>query len=800
MGKLGRLTPFAGRTAGAYRSPMKALRLGLLTFTTLAAAVSCGGDEGGVAGDCGGSCKVGEKCVGSRCVPSGGGAGGTAGAGGSAASGAGGTTSGGAGGIIAGGAGGGDAGCPTERECAAACCAVGETCRFDRCFESPGPCTTSDDCWTDSYCDGGICVPFGLPSGKENDDTCTITIDIDALVPSVQCRWTGPPAGDPHPGHFHVMSTPVVVDFDFDQNPGTLTPSIVFTTFPTNNSYSNPGILRVIDGATCAQQHTLSAAGDEAMAPASPALGDLDGDGRAEIVSAAHGGGLIAFKWNATSGTFARHWRSGTCSGGVSTPDGTGGGDQWSGPSIHDLDDDGRPEIVYGGTVYGADGCIRSSALGYPAYHKGYVPVIADVDEDGRMELVQGNAIHEWTGGAWVAESYFSGGGLGLGQVAVADLGDFPLPAQGNVDRAEIVVVSAGAVRVQTIEGTVLFGPVALPGGGTGGPPTIADFDGDGRREFASAGGTRYVVFDFDCLAGGDPARCNGTAKTDGVLWTQPSQDGSSNVTGSSVFDFDADGAAEAVYADECFLRIYDGATGTVRYSAARSSGTTYENPVIADVDGDFHTEIVSAVNDYAGTLGCPANDPLFPSSAFSTNHGIVVLRDEQDRWASSRPVWNQHAYAVTHVGDRGETPATSAVAINWNDVTLNNFRQNVQGNLDALGIPDLTVSGRVSEVQCSGTIATLEAEICNRGTLPMASGTEVVFREGSDSGPELCRVPMPTVLGTKQCDKVSCQADLMGNVLDVFVTVDPEGLAEECWEGNNLTVFRSLECGKIPR
>src|SRR6185503_3364154 len=148
--------------------------------------------------------------------------------------------------------------------------------------------------------------------------------------------------------------------------------------------------------------------------------------------------------------------------------------------------------------------------------------------------------------------------------------------------------------------------------------PTIADFDGDGRREFATAGGAQYVVFDLDCVAGGDPAKCGGQAQTTGVLWSQPSQDQSSNVTGSSVFDFDADGKAEAVYADECFLRIYDGATGTVRYSAARSSGTTYENPVIVDVDGDFRTEIVSSVNDYAGNLGCPADDPIKPGTPFA--------------------------------------------------------------------------------------------------------------------------------------------------------------------------------------
>ena len=134
-----------------------------------------------------------------------------------------------------------------------------------------------------------------------------------------------------------------------------------------------------------------------------------------------------------------------------------------------------------------------------------------------------------------------------------------------------------------------------------GGPPTIADFDGDGLPEVAAAGGYGYVIFNGE---DGSP------------LWFMDTIDRSSRCTGSSVFDFEGDGAAEAVYADECFLRIYEGATGRVIFSAARSSGTTYENPVIVDVDGDYRTEIVSAVNDYAGTLGCePASgrlaDPL---------------------------------------------------------------------------------------------------------------------------------------------------------------------------------------------
>ena len=691
--------------------------------------------------------------------------------------------------------------CPTAQTCQATCCAEGQFCALGTlCAVDQGTCSGADDCGFDSYCEGGACIPYGLPPEHDRDEKCVLAASVDAILPSVQCRWTGPPMGDTAPGHFQVMSTPVVVDFNFDGDPKTLSPSIVFTSFPTANSYHSPGVLRVISGEDCSQQFTMNAAGDATMSPSGVALGDLDGDGRAEIVAPAHAGGLLAFAYDSVSKTFARRWHSGTCVNGiVTTPDTTGSTDQWSGPSIHDLDDDGKPEIIYGGTVYGHDGCIRSAKLGFPAYSKGVVPVIADVDEDGAVELVLGNAIHEWKNGDWVAESYFKAGSLTQGQVAVAELGNYPLASFGNQDRPEIVVIASGLARVQTLEGTVVFGPFAVPGGGTAGPPTVADFDGDGRREFATAGGSKYAVFDLDCVLGGDPKNCGGMAKTSGILWSQTSQDQTSNVTGSSVFDFDADGAAEAVYADECFLRIYEGATGKVLYSAARSSGTTYENPVVVDVDGDYRTEIVSSVNDYAGTLNCPATDPLFPAAKFEKNHGIVVLRDENDHWAASRPVWNQHAYAVTHVGDAGAIPKTNAVKLNWKDQTLNNFRQNVQGGLVALGVPDLTAGGDVGIVNCNGGEAYIEARVCNRGTLPMVSGTEVAFYEGMPDGPELCRAQIPVALQPAECMIVGCNALLGDKVVDVHVLVDPDSLTEECHEKNNTALYHEVGCGRVP-
>jgi len=161
--------------------------------------------------------------------------------------------------------------------------------------------------------------------------------------------------------------------------------------------------------------------------------------------------------------------------------------------------------------------------------------------------------------------------------------------------------------------------------------------------------------------------------------------------------------------------------------------------------------------------------------------------------------VWNQHAYAVTHVGDRGEIPKSSAVKLNWKEPSLNNFRQNVQGDLEALGVPDLTAGGEVGAVVCKGTVATIEARVCNRGTLPMVNGTEVAFYEGSIDGPLLCAAPIPVALKVGECYPVGCDVDLQGQTIDVFVLVDPNTLAQECHDNNNAAVYRGVACGAIP-
>jgi hypothetical protein len=761
---------------------------------------------------------------------------------------------------------------PCAVACGAACCRERESCYWDSCVPMGRRCTETDECPGDTYCatdapGGGMCVPYGVPSDRVSDPSCTRLIVAGAFAPTVQCEFREAPAMDAFPAHLHVLTTPMVVDFAIGRAPdGPARPSIVavFDDGVDGSSELPSGVIRILDGRTCAQQAQLGSL--QLVSHSSPpALGDLDGDARAEIVAYKAGGGLVAFTYDDATGAWTVLWRSRTSTGEAFDPTGAG----WAGPTIVDLDDDGAPEVLRGTMVFSADGTYLGGMGAAPEYSAGQFAVVLDVDADGRLEHVNGDALREWSPAtrSWSLDPV-STSTQAPGFTAVADFGDFPGGAMLAAGTPEIAVISSGAARVQTLDGTIVFGPVTLPGGGTGGPPTIGDFDGDGRPELASAGGSAYTVFDLDCVAGGGSGTC-ASGRTDGILWTQRSQDQSSNVTGSSIFDFEGDGAAEAVYGDECFIRVYSGSSGQVLFSQSRSSCTWYENPVIADLDGDFNAEIVIGDNYNCGSadggrdctgfgLGPRNTDPIFPGlrcgsaedclsgvcdeglcrctadadccegagcdrAAFvcvapptgtpgSGNtcrasrpigtRGIRVYRDAADRWVNSRRIWNQHVYHVTNVAEDGTIPRTSTAMANWRDASLNNFRQNVQGDLVPGAAPDLTTGG--SPLSCSDTTARLQARVCNRGTEPVGSGVSVGFFVGDPAagGMEICSGASVGDLDVGACEMVTCDWPEAprepGEALDVYVVADAEGVAGECREGNNVTVFEGVWCGAL--
>jgi hypothetical protein len=743
-------------------------------------------------------------------------------------------------------------------DCAPAC-GADQVCRYGACVAPPIACPGSAGCPGDQHCDTTRmeCLPWGVGPGGDHDASCGDSSAPGVYFPGVQCAWQGPPAGDGFPDHVNVLATPMVATLA----PGG-TPSIVFASYNFTDHAGEScigvdpryyGVIRVIDGRTCEQQATIASPSVVGAAPV--AIGDLGGaDATPEIVAARSQGGLVAFTstprgWEVlwqTASTFA----DGLC--------------DWAGPAIHDLDDDGRPEVIFYGAVYdGQTGATidESIAATVDAVGVGYIPVVADVDGDGAPELITGAQLYSWdkVGRHWTPKRGLPGAN---GQVAVGDFGAFPQTGQDDRTRtdgvAEIALVFQGVVHVFNVFGREVF-TASLRGiggpAGQGGPPVIADFDGDGRLEIGVAGATAYNVLDPDCRGTPDPAVCASRA-SDGVLWAVASRGGatdlpplatlaSNRLTGSAVFDFDGDGRAEVVHGDECFTRIYDGATGKVLASRPRTSCTWYENPVIADTDGDFHAEIVTTSNRSCA-ITCPAVDPMFDGaacvddtdcpgathcgrdqrddalgrcrctadadcgegyacSAPSTGPapagkvcraahpaaamtGVRVLADTVDRWGGARPIWNQHAYSVTNVDPAGKVPRTSQWPRNWTQIGLNNFRENAAGGpVLPHTRPDLTV--KQAQVACDASGPTVVAEVCNRGAAPVAPGVPVAVYTATTPSRLRCQAQTTEALAPGGCLSVRCA--WTGAAGDGAVVIDDRGdgsgMARECREDNNV-------------
>ncbi|MBL9100396.1 MAG: VCBS repeat-containing protein [Myxococcales bacterium] len=419
------------------------------------------------------------------------------------------------------------------------------------------------------------------------DASCKTEPQIGTFTPVAEwskSSWAAAPAYD------QAMVAPIVAPITDDDgdgvygSPGDM-PSILMVTY-AGAAYQSDGVLRAISGDGALEQLAIPGV----AACSGLAAGDIDGDGIVELVAVDPAGAVVAFEHDG-----AAKWTSAAYPADLAYA-------FMSVPSIADMDGDGSPEIIVGRVILNSDGSLRGKGLhgtGAPTY--GSTSFAVDTDNDGVQEVVVGNALYRPDGSdIWYNQ-------MADGYPAVADFDGDGGP--------EIVVVGAGTVRLQTAGGGVLW-DVANPAQ-VGGPPTIADYDGDGKPEIGVAGKVGYVVFD-----------------TDGsVLWQQATQDASSAVTGSSVYDFEGDGVADVVYADEVNLYIYSGTDGSVKLTYdGHNSGTLIEYPIVVDVDNDGQVEIVVTHNNL-----------------IQTAHGVTVVGDMDQSWRPGRKIWNQHAYNITN-------------------------------------------------------------------------------------------------------------------------------------------------------
>ena len=498
-----------------------------------------------------------------------------------------------------------------------------------------------------------------------------------------------------------VVTMPVVVDLDGDGVPEVIVNTMKPTGLPVVLSI---GVIVCLDGRTGAERwripHDPERQQFGASGRATVAAGDVDGDGAPDIIYAGlpTPGAAEAAPIHAVDGAGKLLWTSRHPNGATARARIGAGA-----PALVNLDDDPQAEIAFGATIYDHDGLMvwdqdgNGGSFGSPhmkgdpdyLLYAGGLPTFADLTGDGYPELITGREAWtiDWVPGAppmvtlarlWRADS----GVAGDGYPAIADLDGNGTPEVVLTAWPEIKILDGATGRLWcgvdptgeacAADDARRTPPIQVPGGNLGGPAVIADFDGDGRPEFGIATDARFVLFDVN-RAGevivtpeGAPSPAPGAIFT---RWAAPTQDKSSATTGASAFDFEGDGIPEVLYQDECFARVFDGATGVVKVEIMNSSLTGHEYPVPADVDGDGDAEMVVVANlsqEYANAA-CRSARP-----DFVTRKGVYVYRAEVGVPTGS--AWTMHSYHGTNVGEDGHVPVTEQD--HWKQPGDNGFRQ----------------------------------------------------------------------------------------------------------------------------
>lgn len=581
--------------------------------------------------------------------------------------------------------------CPFAQACDGACCGQGEVCSFRRCVPPGNRCSGSEECGSGEYCEPGVttsvdpnecssrasgtCLPLPprCEAGTLPDEArpecvaqCTFLPPSGTLGIRERYRWNVPfsrMGTNAYPSD--ARNAPIVINLDDDDCDGAITgrdiPEVIVTVSP-NDSLRSGGqavgniiVLSVSDGELREKWRV-----DNAGHPWTYlAAGNIDGQPGNEIVTCSpdrlH---MRAYAVTATADGLTLRWESPQLPTGLPC----------TMPSLADLDQDGDVEILIESAVLnGQTGAIERTFDVVPTGHV----IASDVDNDPlhTLEVVSGQRVYALSGPSSLVTTHNSG--IAGTHVLTTQLDGTGVPEIVSINtpnhRMSVWRINGSAVEIVR-QGLDINGPLdptrcgaSTPGRTTGGgPPTAADVNNDGIPDIAVAGGVGYVVIDGARIVNPEVPTGN-----DLLLWTSATEDCSSAQTGSSVFDFNADGRAEVLYGDEYHFRIYAGDTGEVLFETCNTNGTILEHPIVADIDNNGEADIIVAGN------------AIYRECDGSRQSGISVFSSQSGDWVRTRRIWNQHAYHITNAGEDGNIPAREAP--NWNDPQLNNYRLNRQ-------------------------------------------------------------------------------------------------------------------------
>ena len=277
----------------------------------------------------------------------------------------------------------------------------------------------------------------------------------------------------------------------------------------------------------------------------SPAVGDVTGDGVADIVVGTYGHTVECWTYYGAVNPGWPYDNKDTI---------------WSSPAMADIDFDGLNEIVIGadstggnGWPYPAGGLLYvfngdgSFVPGFPRTTPEVTwssPAVADIDGDKRYEIIVGTghyykATHRITTQGHLVYAYNHDGSAVPGWPAPAAGSTFSSPAVGDIDGdgvREIVITCNGMYGIgeDHIMAYRPNGQLLLDIRGFAGPmmasPALGDITGDGRADLLSGSGIQMCAWDY----------------TGRLLWSQNM--GNFVVTSPVVGDFDRDGRVEVAF------------------------------------------------------------------------------------------------------------------------------------------------------------------------------------------------------------------------------------------------------------
>jgi hypothetical protein len=494
--------------------------------------------------------------------------------------------------------------------------------------------------------------------GRGADDELPQCPTQQVFLPQTKWDWSRASAQTAQSSN-QVWVTPLVSRLGDTNNDGHVTrddmPRVVFISFDRARSPSPltsqenvndpiPSELRALDGATGQEVFTVTNPEYAVQSAETPAIADVDGDGRVEIIAQKFillpgvetlpggpkingkfaRGFLIAFNFDGSFKWVSDEWTRRA----EEIEDG-------GAPAIGDVDGDGFAEIATGDHLFDHNGRLlwRGDKAKIGSTGHGPTSVLADVDGVPGLELVAGTRVFRSNGTIlWERTD------LEDGHPAVADL-------DGNGTN-EVVIRGRELHVLNGRTGASLstpLQPATRPEMGraceAAGPPpegeddpcgiiptnlAILNFDGGNDLEIFSSNQQLLTGYKF---AGGAMNE----------IFREDIFDGT-GASGPAGFDFEGNGTEEVVYSDESTLRSWQ-SPGTKTFEGSRASVTIFEYSTIADIDNDGAAEMLVA-----------SNAPFFPSPT----GGVRAYVNTSVPWANARSIWNQHAYVESIISELG--------------------------------------------------------------------------------------------------------------------------------------------------